>query len=239
MELRLSGLWDEAFRTFPELRRQVPAAINAAMAQEANELRKRIVRQFTEQKPIGGTWKPLSALTLRSRRVQGFGGSKILIRTADLRNSVQVVKMGAGVFFVGVNRTAGAVKGGTRNQRRSASSRKAMSFRAVAPSAAKSKPLQLVNLGLVHEFGATVKVKVTAKMIRYFFGVLLRGQRRGSGGGGGGGKFRVGATLTIRIPARPFMRPAVEAMTPAEYETAIAIKIAVILRGKLGQPRRT
>lgn len=256
MELRLDGLWKEALETFPELKRSVPAAVNKALLQEAQDLRKRMVEQFRKQAPVSGTWAPLSPFTLRARRVQGFGGRKILIRTGDLRNSIQIEVIGPGLVFVGVNRTA-LTKGGAGGQRQASNKKKAIKFRAVSPSSASGKRMALVNLGLIHEFGASFTITVTRRMQRYLFGVLLKGVARAGKdgkakggrdlggrfvkkgaavGGGGSGRFKVGAKLTIRIPARPFVGPAINAMTPAQYEQSIAVKIAVILKGKLGKP---
>lgn len=224
MQLTLTGLWAEAEKLFPDLKAQIPAAINKAMLGEAQDLRKRMVKQFADQQPVSGQWAPLSPMTLRARKVQGFKGNKILIRSADLRNSIQLQPNSpAAQIFVGVNRTVLArVTGG-------------------------GKAMALVNIGLVHEFGATLTITVTRKMQRYLFGVLLKtkGGRDLSGrylkkgakaGSGGSGRFKVGAKITIRIPARPFVGPAVEAKSPAEYEASVAARMAVLLRSKLGKP---
>lgn len=269
MQIVLTGVWKEALEVFPELKKAVPAAMDKALYQEAQDLRKRMVRQFREQKPASGPpWAPLSPNTLKSRKAQGFGGKKILIRTGDLRNSIRIEKPGKGVVFVGVNRTAGYVKQGHKSQQKKASKQQAMSFRAIKPGKGMTKRMQLVNLGLVHEFGATVKITVTRAMQRYVFGVLglgggiggagskgpggrdssgrfTKGKRKKGRGGfavpsksrrGGAGGFRVGAKITIKIPARPFVAPAVNAMTIQEYEMAIAVKVAILLKGKLGKP---
>lgn len=223
MELVLTGMWAQALATFPELKQKIPEAINKAVLQEAQELRKRIVSQFREQRPVSGSWAPLSPLTLRARRVQGFKGSKILIRSADMRNSVQVQVVGPGRVFVGVHRSALSRGVGTE------------------------KPRALFNIGKIHEFGAVVKVVVTRKMQRFLFGVLLKTAKgRGVDGrflkGGaasapkGSGRFKLGATLTIRIPARPFIGPAVSALSQSQYEASVGARIAVLLRGKLGKP---
>lgn len=233
MLVSLTGMWEEAKATFPELEKQIPNAIDQALRQEAEDLRKRIVQQFREQKPMSGSWAPLSPLTLRARKAQGFGGSKILIRTGDLRNSIQIQVIGKGQVFVGVNRTAGNATRASRNQKKSTKKGKQLTFKAITKAQVQAKPMSLVNLGEIHEFGAVVKVTVTKAMQAYFFGVLLKGAGKG---GGGKGTFKVGAKLTIRIPARPFIGPAVNALSQSEYETAVAIKIAVILKGMLGKP---
>ncbi len=215
MELVLTGLWKEAAEAFPALRKDIPDALNKAVLQEAQDLRKRMVKQFQAQAPIGGTWATLSPLTLNARKARGFGGTKILIASGDMRGSIAVQAVSSGVVFVGVSRSA---KG-----------------------EGKGLAASLVNLGELHEFGKTIKIIVTRKMQRFLFGVLLktkkgrdiRGKFVKKGAGGGrvsSGKFKLGATLVIRIPARPFVGPAVNAMTPAEYEASIALRMSKILK---------
>ncbi len=214
-ELVLTGLWKEADEAFPELRRQIPDALNKAVLQEAQDLRKRMVKQFQAGAPIGGQWASLAPLTLNARKARGFGGSKILIATGDLRNSIAVQAVSSGVVFVGVSRSA---KGNAKG------------FGGI-----------LVNLGELHEFGKTIRIVVTRKMQRFLFGVLLKTKKgrdirgkfvkKGAGrSSGGSGKFKLGATLIIRIPARPFVGPAVDAMSPAEYEASIAERLSKILK---------
>lgn len=247
-EIRLDGLWEEAIRTFDGIESKVAAAVKKAIMQEAQDLRKRIVMQFRQGAPIGGSWKPLSSWTLASRRAQGFGGTKILVRTADLRNSINVQVSGDSIF-VGVSRTAQSKSAKTKTQAQSKAAAKPPHGRTrndggkdrrfkqkpEEKGGAAGKQMALVNLGMIHEFGAEAKITVTRKMQRYVLGVL--GKKHGGGGGGGGsGKFRVGATITIKIPARPFIAPAVEGF---DFERAIAVKVAVILAQKginLGKP---
>lgn len=227
MQIVLTGLWKEALEVFPQLERELPAAMDKALYAEAQDLRKVMVRQFAAQKPATGPgWAPLSDFTLDARKAQGFSGSKILIRNADLRNSVAVTRVSRGEIFVGVNRTAGNVKGGS---------------------------FALVNLGVVHELGATIKITVTRKMQRFFFGVIMKHRRKRikAGRDSGGrflpkgqrapsftskGTFRVGAQITIRIPARPFIGPAIAYKSQQEYEASIAERLATLIRGKLGKP---
>ena len=246
-EIRLDGLWEEAIRTFTGLEAKVAGAVKKAIMQEAQDLRKRIVLQFRSGHPIGGSWKPLSSWTLASRKAQGFGGTKILVRTGDLRNSINVQTSGD-TIFVGVSRTAQSKSGKKKTQATNKAAEKPHGrtrndggkdrrFKKKPEKSAGGggKQLALVNLGEIHEFGAEAKVTVTRKMQRYVLGVLGK-KHGGGGGGGGGGKFKIGAVITIKIPARPFIAPAVEGY---DFERAIAVKVAVILeKGKanLGKP---
>jgi phage gpG-like protein len=81
----------------------------------------------------------------------------------------------------------------------------------------------MANLAELHEFGAgPFTVVMTARMRRFLFAVLRRaGKAPGSGGGGGGGL----GVVVIRIPPRPFLRPAFEAYrkeAPARFLRRVA-----------------
>jgi hypothetical protein len=79
-------------------------------------------------------------------------------------------------------------------------------FVGIADDARGSDGRRLAKIAQLQEFGhAPFTVRITPAM-RRFFGVLRRRARgrapeRGSGGGG---------TIVVRIPARPFLRPAFE-----------------------------
>lgn len=79
-------------------------AIIKSVRREAELLRKEIVVGLR----TGGNkdFAPLSPLTKAARRLAGFRGTKPLIRTGELRNSISVVSMGDAAF-VGVPRKAG------------------------------------------------------------------------------------------------------------------------------------
>jgi len=59
------------------------------------------------------------------------------------------------------------------------------------------------NIAVTHEQGRTIVLNMTEKMRRFLFGVLFKGEPAKPGSGTG--------IITIRIPARPFVRPAFEA----------------------------
>lgn len=228
--IELDGMWDEATKLFVGLDQRVASAIKTAMMQEAQDLRKRIVMQFSRQAPISGQWPPLAKTTLSARKSQGFGGTKILIRSADLRNSITIVKQGGYTIFVGVPRSSAKASGGAQHKSQGKKTgKKAGSFKAISLEALQKKQITLVNLGAVHEFGATIRIRVTRKMQMFLFGVLMKGK---GGGGGGGGKFKLGATITIRIPPRPFIGPAVDGY---DFELAIAVKFSILMQGDLGK----
>lgn len=63
------------------------------------------------------------------------------------------------------------------------------------------------NLGAIHENGAVIVQRMTAKQRRFLFGVLMRGGRKGARRATGSGS----GIIVIRIPPRPFVRPVFEA----------------------------
>lgn len=69
----------------------------------------------------------------------------------------------------------------------------------------------LANIGAVHEFGAEYKQVVTAKQARFFRALYMKGLWPHE-------DFRTvpkeGNTITVRIPARPFVAPVFEKLSP-------------------------
>lgn len=143
---------------------------------------------------------------LRPITVGNKRSNKALIDTGALFRAIKVKRIRGGEYFVGVLRTARS-KTGTG----------------------------LANLGAVHEYGATIAIKVTPKMVRAFYAKLRRagdtmakaagsarrakterGRQRAQArlpvGGSkrgkvSGGAFKPGSTIVIRIPPRPFLQP--------------------------------
>ena len=173
IRLSKTSAWGAAIRAFGKQLQCLGTDINRAMYQEAHLLRNLIVKGLTDQAPGGQTIKPLSGLTLASRRLQGFRGTKALVKRADLRNSIAVVPKGD-ICFVGVLRRV------------------------------DREGKDAVDLAHVHEFGTDpVLVRITPAMRRYL-SVLLReaGIQRAPGLSASKGY------ILIKVPARPFLRPA-------------------------------
>lgn len=169
-------------------------AVDKALLQEGHRLRGDIVKGIASGAPGGKQFAPLSPITLAIRKAKGFGGSKPLNVSGTLRGSITVKRLD-GAVFVGLLRASAAT-----------------------------------NVGAIHEFGRTWTQTVTAKSRRFFFAMLKKANgsgtrdaqgrylKRGSGGGGligprlKGGAFRSKTgTVTISIPARPFIGPVFEA----------------------------
>ena len=71
------------------------------------------------------------------------------------------------------------------------------------------------DIAAVHEFGATILIRVTDKMRGFLFGVLFAGQPRKESSGKGGSS---GGIIVVRIPARPFIRPTYAKWGPTSGE---------------------
>lgn len=132
------------------------AAVDVALLQEAQWFRKKVVRGITRQNPGGKRFKKLTPSTLRTRKAKGFRGSKALLRTGELRNSITIIKRSQGVFM-GIPRSARGKDGRS-----------------------------LIRLGQIHEFGTRpVAIRMTPAMQR-FLAATLRGSRHASTGNASG-----------------------------------------------------
>lgn len=144
--VRKTGPWEQTSRMLSRAAGGLEGAIMTALRQEAEMLRGTIVKGITAQAPGGQAFTPLSKLTLASRALKGRGGSKALIETASLRNSIKAEVKGNLAAFVGVPRSA-QTKGGK----------------------------SAMNIAQIHEFGgAPVIQKITPKMRRFLFALYRK-----------------------------------------------------------------
>lgn len=181
MKMNLTGDWRQTARTLGQARARMTRALDTAVRQEAEDVRKQILDGIRKQAPAGEEFLPISRLTRALRRARGFRGSKALIRTAAMMNGVTVSRAGRGRYFVGIKRSAR----GKRNE-------------------------PLINIALIHEEGRTYVMRVTPKMRRFIMSALrragmLRKKREGSGGESGFSR----GYIVVTIPARPFMGPVI------------------------------
>lgn len=200
--------WDEAKRILTALPPLTAKALQMAILREGHEARKLIIAEFSNGAPYGGgSWAPLSKITLAIRLFEGFSGTKTLVVSGSLKNSVQVIEQDGGVF-IGVSRNA--------------------------PRQDGKDP---VNIALVQEFGASYSVTMTPKMSRYLFAALAAaglssprtpGPRVSAGGAGG-------HVIKITIPARPFIMPVFDSLDPAKITARIAQRMAGYLSTNLGR----
>lgn len=202
---RKFGDWDKAEKMLKDADKRAKDAFGKALLQEGQFIRGQMVDGITAQAPGGEGFKPLSAATLAARKLAGFKGTKALIRHGDLRNSITVIKDGDDVF-IGVPRTARQKNG-----------------------------KGMIDLAKVHEFGAgPFVVTITAKMRRFLFGVLFKKEQDNGGIDKpfwllkGSGK----KTISIKIPARPFIRPVWKQHgQPAQLRARLEERMAKILKG--------
>ena len=161
MRVRQTGDWAEAKRILMTMRRRLPAAATAALLQEAEYLRGHMVRGLLSGAPGGVPFKPLSPMTLAVRRLLGFGGTKILMVSGTMVGSINVSRVGRGVF-VGIRRGTHfrTGKGGSGGD--------------------------VLNIALLHEKGRTWSVRFTDKQRKLLFAARKQAGLPIGGGGGGG-----------------------------------------------------
>ena len=155
MPMILTGQWKRTISTLTKWAARSPMAVDAAVRGEAYAFQGEVIKAFRK----GGAdtpWKKLSPITLALRRgASKMGGpaskgTKPLIRTGDMRRSVNVKKQGYAHYTAGVHRTAPAARGLT----------------------SKKKPY--VNIAELHETGMVV-IPITDKMRRFFRVLFWKG----------------------------------------------------------------
>lgn len=151
------GDWGKLGQLLQRLPAKLEVATKKALLKEANFLRTKIVDGIKDQAPGGKQFLPLSVTTLAVRKFQGFRGTKAVIRTGALRNSIKVVDGREGVF-IGVHSTTKAKNG-----------------------------KDMVDIAAIHEFGAgPIVIKVTPKMRRFLMAAFRKAGLAGPYGRGSG-----------------------------------------------------
>jgi phage gpG-like protein len=157
MAVSRTGDWARARRLLTAAPQRLQAAIGTAVRQEAHALRNEIVQGLTRQSPGGEPLKPPSPLTIATRQLEGFGGTKALVVRGDLRNSITVFVQGDEAF-IGVSRSARSKDGAS-----------------------------MVDLAKLHELGGPpVIIPMTPKMRRFLFALLRKAGKEPTGGSGRG-----------------------------------------------------
>lgn len=208
VEVKLLEGWELAAQILGAAPKKVRKAISIAVFREAHRIASDMRRRYRE-----GPHIPLSPLTLAARRHPApstgrskFGGSKPLIVTGSLAAAPRVVPAtpdDSARYFVGILRNAKSKDGRA-----------------------------LVSVAEIHEFGKTIVMKLTPKMRRYLFGVLLKQAGASPNGSSGSGT----GLIVIRIPARPVIRPAFEAAMPHIADN-IRASLAKMLPEFAGNPQ--
>jgi len=180
LNIRMTGDWDKANKTLDKVQKQFKDVINGILMREAEVLRGIIITGFEAQAPGGKPFQPLSAWTIAMRRFRGFGGSKALIYSGEMRKSIVAKNYPSTMTaFVGI----------LYQTRRSGDDGERM-----------------VNIAKVHEFGSKpFVVDVTPAMRRLLAAVAkTTGLIQYTEGRKGVERY------LIKIPARPFLRPSYE-----------------------------
>lgn len=174
----LDGGWAEARDIFNRVSGgQLKRALGGALAKEALILSGKV-----KEKIRNGPFTPLSPWTMASRKLNKLGGSKPLIATSTLFQSVTVVPSDVTSLskFIGI------------------------------PRKAMSRERRVVDIVEIIEEGRTFAIAVTPKMLAFLFGVLIKKipkslRRKSSGDGTLSAPF-----IIVHIPPRPFITPIVE-----------------------------
>lgn len=143
--MRKVGAWDQASRALIFLAFQYGGIVRIAVLQEGEFMRGEVVKGILDQAPGGKPFKPHSKATLAIRRAQGFGGTKIMVKSNTLVGNIVVIQAPAGGVWVGVKRGARTPEG-------------------------KS----LVDVALRQEKGGG-PYQMTAKQRKWFFAMLRKG----------------------------------------------------------------
>ncbi len=175
MTIRRTGDWRKAQALLTRGTRELGRSVDRALAQEAHALRAALVEGLDKQAPAGQPLAPLAPLTIAARQLRRFRGTKVLIRTAELRNALAVIRR-ASIVFVGIPGSARGRDG------------RSLSARAEA-----------------HEFGTgPTVVPITPRMRRFLF-ALYRQAGRTPGGTPGTSKGVVVIHMPPRPFLRPVL----------------------------------
>lgn len=155
MTIRRTGDWRKAESLLVRGARELGKSVDRALTQEAHALRAALVEGLDKQAPGGQPLTPLAPLTIAARQLRRFRGTKVLIRTAELRNALAVIRR-ASIVFVGIPGTARGRDG------------RSLSARAEA-----------------HEYGTDPTiVPITPRMRRFLFSLYRQAGREANRTGG-------------------------------------------------------
>lgn len=207
----LIGDWERCLTDMRAL--DLPKAIEKAIRQEVALAERMMKENLTKGgQPAGAPFAALSPWTLAARRLAKppIKGTKALMARGDMRNAITHVVFGRGAEAVGFAGVLRQTKSGR-------------------PGGAP-----MVNIAAVHEFGKTIVVRMTPKMIR-FLAVLAKEAKMPAKTNPGGAGTAGNRFLVIHIPARPFIRP-VFALWSKDAPARFMKRVAHFTNGTLGDP---
>lgn len=238
---KIAATWDRRFRR----------ALETSVMQEAQMMRGLIVKGIASQAPGGRAFRPLSPFTVALRKITGGGGSKALMASGALRGSITVTRVGGSYpkAFIGVLRNA---KG--KNGKSLANIASMHEFGGTIRKTAKmnrflwamGRRVSLATEGVqvggttqqaflrkgrwVQSNGRALKGEhiAAAQGAAMAAEVAERERRKANRGKAKGG--------VIRIPARPFIRPTLEAYgRPADVRARFYQRVAKAMGGDIGK----
>lgn len=222
--MKLVGDWAKAAKIADGLAGRFQKSVDAAVMAEAQYLRGQIVKGIRSGAPGGKAFAPLAPLTLAIRKMRGGGGTKPLIQTGALIGGITATRTGDGVF-VGLLRQAKS-KGGKSLANIGAIHEFGASWtQPLSPKARRFLFAAIRNAGLSRSSGDNVTLKSGARVIRkggrwrdmkgrFLSGAQLAEAKAASDAARTAAKNAPkgasSSTITVTIPARPFIGPVLE-----------------------------
>lgn len=181
LNIRAAGDWELTERVLRDLAKQ-KKFMDQVVAAEAKHAAK-LVRQNlnTKGKLTGTPWPRLKRMSLKLKRTK-----TALRESGELAAAIEAVQVQGGKWFVGVA-SQGIHKG-------------------------RGGTITLARLAATHETGATIVQTWDTKQMRAFFALLAKSgvRRRTRAAAKKKSRKRTSMTITIRIPARPFIFPVLD-----------------------------
>lgn len=214
VKIKFDSSWKALIDQLHEARVNMPKVMHRIIAAEGEALRAEMIRGIRDQAPGGKPFLKLNKLTLITRQLRGFRGKKILTVSAQLIAGIRVKAKGTEAF-VGVTAD---LKRTERGQ-------------------------QLWRVARLQEYGGVIVMRRTPRMMRFLM-VLLRKARMGRTirrRSKRSGRFLKGrwqpagaaavrskntaqrgsrGVIVVRVPARPYMQPALRVYQGAKAKIA-------------------
>lgn len=222
--MKLIGDWEKAAKLADGLAGRFQKSVNAAVMAEGQYLRGQIVKGIRSGAPGGKQFAPLSPTTIAIRKFRGFGGSKPLVATGALVSSITATRTAGGAVFVGLLRQAKSKGGKSLANLGEIHEFGASWTQTLTPKARRFLFAALKASGMSHGTGDHVTLKSGARVMkrggrwrdgrgRFLSGAQLAEAKAASEAARSAAKAAPkpgSSTITITIPARPFIGPVLE-----------------------------
>lgn len=221
--MQLYGDWGKAAKLADGLAGRFQKAVDAAVMAEGQYLRGQIVKGIRSGAPGGKAFAPLSPITLAVRKMRGMGGTKPLVVSGGLVGGIVAVRVGRAVF-IGLLRQAKSKAGKSLANVGAIHEFGASWSQTLTPKARRFLFAAIRNGGLSRGSGDHVTLKSGTRAIRkggrwrdqkgrFLSGAQLAEAKAASEAAraaAAGAPKAGGSTITITIPARPFIGPVLE-----------------------------